>query len=89
MVVEFGLMASRMAKDPKRAIGRAPESLTLEEGLALAGKFVALELYSPATTPLKRIEAIGDSAVECARQLNERGLDPARFEFSRLLWPHT
>ncbi len=82
-------MASTIAKDAKMAIGRAPESLTLEEGLALAGKFVALEMYSPATTPLKRIEAIGDSAGECARQLNERGLDPGLFEFTRLLWPHT
>ena len=87
-MVKFGLMASSFAKDPKKAIGRAPESLTLEEALALAGKFVALELYSPATTPLKRIEAIGDSAIECARQLNERNLDPALFEFSRLLWPY-
>jgi hypothetical protein len=76
------------ATDPARAIGRAPEVLTLEERLALAGKFVALEIYSPETLPLRRIEAIGDLVPECIRQLVERGLDPARFEFSRLGPPY-
>ena len=81
-------MASSLAKNPENIIGRAPESLTLEESLALAGKFVAIEMYSPEKTPLKRIEAIGGSAAECIRQLGNRGLDPALFEFTRLLWPH-
>jgi hypothetical protein len=81
-------MALNNPKNAQRAIGKAPESLTLEEALALAGKFVALEIYSPAATPLKRIEAIGDSAADCVRQLHERGLDPAQFEFSLLPWPH-
>ena len=40
------------------------------------------EIYTPQTVPLKRIEAIGNSAEECARQLKERGLDPAIFEFT-------
>ena len=72
------------AVDPQRVIGRAPESLTLDEHLALAGKYIALEIYTPATTPLRRIEAIGDAAGDCIRQLIARGLDPTQFEFSRL-----
>ncbi len=81
-------MPTSAAKDPNRAIGHAPEDLTLEERLALAGKIYALEIYSPAALPLRRIEAIGDSAAECVRQLRERGLDPENFEFSRLLPPY-
>jgi len=47
-----------------------------------------LEIYSPATLPLRRIEAIGDSAAECVNQLRSRGLDPENFEFSRILKPY-
>jgi len=71
-----------------RAIGRAPEDLSLEERLALAGKFIALEIYSPETLPFRRIEAIGDSVDACVRMLQARGLDPLRFEFSRLRPPY-
>ena len=76
------------ASDPKQAIGRAPERLTLAERLALTGKFIALEFYTPETLPLRRIEAIGDSIEDCARQLTPRGHDPMRFEFSRLEPPY-
>jgi len=69
-------------------IGRSPERLTLEERFALAGKYVALEIYTPQTIPLRRIEAIGDSTGECLRELTSRGLDPARFEFTRLTQPY-
>ena len=48
-------------KDPQRAIGRAPERLNLDERLALTGKYIALEIYTPEALPLRRIEAIGDS----------------------------
>jgi hypothetical protein len=68
-------------------IGRSPERLTVEERLALIGKFIALEIYNPKDLPLRRIEAIGDSAAECVAMLRQRGLDPARFEFSRLGHP--
>src|SRR5690348_18464136 len=71
------------ASDPKQAIGRAPERLTLEEQRALAGKFIALEIYTPESLALRRIEAIGDSVDDCVRQLTERGHDPIRFEFLR------
>lgn len=70
-----------------KAVGRFPERLTLAESIQLAGQFVALELYSPATTPLRRIEAIGDSPEDCIQDLTKRGLDPRRYEFSRLKPP--
>jgi hypothetical protein len=70
------------------AIGRSPERLSLEERFALAGKYVALEIYTPQAIPLRRIEAIGDSTGECVRELKVRGLDPQRFEFIRLTLPY-
>lgn len=76
------------ASDPKQAIGRAPERLTLEERIALTGKFIALEIYTPEALPLRRIEAIGDAIEDCARQLTERGHDPMQFEFARLEPPY-
>jgi hypothetical protein len=62
-------------------VGREPERLTIRERQALLGKWVAMELYSPETLPLRRLEAIGDSVADCVRQLRDRGLDPRRFEF--------
>jgi hypothetical protein len=38
--------------------------------------------------PLRRIEALGDSAAECIKILRMRGLDPERFEFVRFLPPY-
>jgi len=70
------------------AIGRSPDRLTLPERLALTGKYIALEIYTPEALPLRRIEAIGDSMAECVRTLKSRGLDPAKFEYSRLPRPY-
>ena len=81
-------MTATAAKDAGRALGRNPDRLTLVERLALAGKFIALEIYSPETIPLRRIEAIGDSLAECVRTLQSRGLDPRHFEFHRLPRPY-
>ena len=81
-------MSVSAAKDPRQALGRNPDRLTLEERTALAAKMVALEVYSPATFPLRRIEAIGDSIDACIRMLRERGLDPRRFEYSPLRPPY-
>ena len=80
-------MAAASINDPKKILGRAPERLTLEEQQALAGKFIAMEIYSPETAPPRRIEAIGDSVEECIRQLTSRGLDAKNFEFLRLKGP--
>ncbi|HVN04009.1 MAG TPA: hypothetical protein VMT86_06295 [Bryobacteraceae bacterium] len=81
-------MTASAVKDPQRAIGRSPERLSLEERHALAGKCIALEIYTPDALPLRRIEAIGDNFAECIRQLTARGLDPLNFEFSRLAPPY-
>ena len=61
-------MTATAAKDPRRAIGRSPDRLSLDERRALVGKYIALEIYTPEDLPLRRIEAIGDSVQECARQ---------------------
>ena len=67
--------------DVAKIIGRSPERLSLDERRYIAGLWIALELYTPETVPLKRIEALGASVVECIRQLQQRGLDPRGFEF--------
>lgn len=75
-------------EDPKTVIGRSPDRLTIAERTALAGRYVALEIYTPAALPLRRIEAIGGSVAECVRQLRDRGLDPTRFEYTMLEPPY-
>ena len=77
-------MPASSSQSAQRAIGRSPDRLTLEERALLLGKYIALEIYSPDTLPLRRIEAIGDSLSECIRMLQSRGLDPTRFEFTQL-----
>jgi len=79
---------AKAARNADRALGRGPDQLTLEERLELAGKYVAFEIYTPEATPLRRIEAIGDSIDECLRMLKGRGLDPMKFEFTRLAPPY-
>jgi hypothetical protein len=81
-------MPASAAKDPRAAIGRNPDRLTLDERTALAGKYVAMEIYTPEALPLRRIEAIGDSIDACVRMLKQRGLEPLQFEFTRLSWPY-
>jgi len=81
-------MPASAAKDPRQAIGRNPDRLDLYERHALAGKYIALEIYTPATLPFRRIEAIGNTMDECARMLKERGLDPTQFEYTRLPPPY-
>jgi hypothetical protein len=77
-----------MTATTDKAIGRAPEELSLDERMHLIGKYIALEVYSPATLPFRRIEAIGDSVADCLRMLRSRGLDAENFEFSRLYPPY-
>jgi hypothetical protein len=73
--------------DLRGLIGRSPEQLTVAEQLAAAGKVAAFEVYTPERTPLRRIEAIGQSVEECVRGLQARGLDPEGFEFIRIARP--
>jgi hypothetical protein len=68
-------------------VGRSPDRLTPVERTRLAGKWIALELYRPQTLPLRRIEAVGESAADCAKQLTGRGLDPRNYEFTMLFPP--
>lgn len=77
-------MPATAAQSLQRAIGRSPESLSLEDRALLTGKFIAMEMYSPDTLPLRRIEAIGDNIGDCVRTLKSRGLDPTIFEYSQL-----
>jgi hypothetical protein len=62
-------------------IGRSPDSLTIPERESLSGKWIALERYTPATLPLRLIEALGDSPAACMEQLAARGLSPENYEF--------
>ena len=78
----------KAARNAERYLGRSPDQLTLDERMELAGKHVALEIYTPEALPLRRIEAIGDSIEECVRMLKSRGLDPRKFEFTRLPAPY-
>lgn len=71
--------------NPADYLGRPPERLTLKERAAVAGKWIALEVYTPETLPLRVIEALGDTPADCIRQLEARLLDPRKFEFSVLL----
>lgn len=81
-------MPATAARDAQRAIGRSPDRLSLPERISLAGKCIALEIYTPANAAYRRIEAIGDSLAECAAMLKDRGLNPAEFEFQRLAPPY-
>jgi hypothetical protein len=81
-------MTANAAKEAAHALGRNPDRLTPAERLALVGKYIALEIYSPEAIPLRRIEAIGDSIADCVRTLKSRGLDPLLFEFTRLAPPY-
>jgi hypothetical protein len=76
-------MASTQA-DLAKFAGRSWDRLNLEERELLYGSYVAREMYTPKTLPLQRIEALGDSVEACVRMLQERGLDPLKFEFVRL-----
>jgi hypothetical protein len=73
--------------DLSRFLGREPERMSLEERQQAAGNWIALQIYTPATLPLRRIEAIADSPAGCIAQLNSRGLDARLYEFSLLTWP--
>jgi hypothetical protein len=69
-------------------VGRPFDGLTLPERIEHSGRWVALEIYTPQTLPLRTIEAEGASAAECAAQLAARGLEAARFEYFLLKPPY-
>lgn len=67
--------------DAQKLLGRAPADLTLEETERLRGNWIALEIYTPATMPLRRIEAVAADPAGCVAELRRRQLDPRDFEF--------
>ena len=69
-------------------IGKSPDELSLTQRRAITGKWIALEIYTPQTLPLRVMEAIGDSAADCMRQIKGRGLDPKNYEYSPLDPPY-
>jgi len=75
-------------KPESTLIGRPIDGLTLTERLDHAGQWVALEIYSPQTLPLRQITAQGASAAECVTQLADRGLNPANYEVHLLKPPY-
>lgn len=79
------VFASRL--DPAKVIGREPERLSLSEAIALAGQFVAIEVYTPESRPLRRIEAVAETPEDCIRELVSRGLDLRRYEITRFKPP--
>ena len=68
-------MTARPMKNVEEAIGRPPETLALPERTRLAGKYIAMEIYSPEVLPLRRIEAIGDSVHTDLKGAAGYGLD--------------
>ena len=67
--------------------GRELERLNAAERLALAGHWIAFEIYSTQTLPLRKIAAVGTSAEDCIRQLKARGAKPADYEFTLVSQP--
>ncbi len=74
--------------DPHSVVGRCPEQLTIAEQAEFCGLTIALELYSPETTPLRRIAGIGETVEDCIADLAGRGLDPTHHEFVVLKPPY-
>jgi hypothetical protein len=70
-----------------RLLGRAPERLSAAEWHEVRNLWAAFEIYSPETTPLRRIEALGRSVAECVSSLAERDLDPRKYEYIPLRGP--
>lgn len=70
-----------------RFVGCAPEHLSASDWRKVRGLWAAFEIYSPQTTPLCRIEALGRSVAECIGLLAARNLDPRQYEYIPLRGP--
>jgi hypothetical protein len=55
--------------------------LSLVELACLSGKWVAFEVYTPATLPVRQIAAIGPSAAACMSEIARSGRNPRQFEY--------
>ena len=74
--------AGRLAVD-----GTDVRDLSERKWRELRGLWAAFEIYTPETTPLRRIAALGRSAEECMSALAARGLDPRQYEYIPLRSP--
>ncbi len=73
--------------DTSRFLNRSPDSFNPSEWRAVHGLWAAFELYSPQTTPLRRIQALGTNAAECMETLAVQGLPVTSFEYVPLRSP--
>lgn len=73
--------------DPNRFLHRSPDSFNPSEWRAIHGLWAAYEIYSPQTTPLRRIQALGASPEECMKAVAAQGLDGCNFEYIPLHSP--
>jgi hypothetical protein len=71
-------------RNPSELLGESPDRLTLPERERYVSWWIALEIYTPQTLPLRSIAALAKSSSECIHDLVERGLDPVQFEFVQL-----
>lgn len=69
-------------------LGRSPDELDLAQRHALAGQWIALEIYTPENLALRKIEAIGATREACLEALAARGLDARKFELEMLRKPY-
>jgi hypothetical protein len=78
----------RSPASPAALIGKPIDGLTAADRWKYAGVWVAVELYTPQSMPLRQIAAVGASAEECMAELSASGLDPTHFEFVPLAQPY-
>jgi len=72
---------------PSRFVGCAPERFSASDWRQVSDLWAAFEIYSPRTTPLRRIAALGRSVAECIDALAALRLDPRNFEYLPLRDP--
>ncbi len=70
-----------------RFLDRSPDSFRPSEWRAVHGLWAAFQLYSPQTTPLRRIQALGATASECMANIASQGLAVSNFEYVTLRSP--
>lgn len=62
-------------------LGRNPDTLSLSERAALAGKWVALRDYNPNNLALRRIAACEATPEACREALQSQGEDPNHYQY--------
>ena len=73
----------------EKFVGKSLDGLNLSDRWTIAGSWIATEHYSPKTLPLRLIQAIGTSAIDCITQLKRKGLDPEQYEYTPVPQPYT